>query len=74
MTAGDDDFHAAAFYVTRRERSKLLEHGPAVLAECIRFFAIQPRLVQTWGDWREPKRKSQAPSCGPGARSKGRTG
>jgi hypothetical protein len=56
----DDDFHGAAFYVTRRMRAEWVDEDSKVLVARLKFLNTAPRLVLTWGSCRKP-RKSPHP-------------
>jgi hypothetical protein len=57
MKPHDDDFHRAAFYVSKRTPAEWLQDPPAVLAVRFKLIAEKPHFVATWGTWRAPRRR-----------------
>ena len=53
---GHDNFHEAAFYVTRRMRAEWTNQETGVLIERLKFMAKAPRLALTWGTCRKPRK------------------
>lgn len=57
----NDDFHQAAFYVSRRARSEWVEDDATTLVGRFTFLAERPRMVFAWGTWRaRPRRRTSA--------------
>jgi hypothetical protein len=57
MKPDDDDFHAAAFYVSQRKRADWVNDPAGLLVARFTLLAASPRLVFTWGTWRAPPRR-----------------
>jgi hypothetical protein len=57
MQPHDDDFHAAAYYVSRRKPADWVNDPAALLVARFTLLVERPRLVFTWGTWRAPPRR-----------------